>query len=356
MKHKPKAKFLEIGTFPAGSFCFVAPEAFSIDDDFTPGPFKGKVGLYLAANKFSLKIDPIDWDTLTSDINMWSQTACRKPMTICLSTVEKFKQRVPLGYRPRVPSFPYHIQHYKSSNIYHYYDFSMKRRNEFEHLKKYIKDGNHLRLLNRMNSHDRFAAVLGILPNQLIRLVRETKPEDKDVILKDLRLTSFWHGYRVWQQRMYFNREYWRDKAPMIFKGKPDVLDNCVNPFHYLKLVNPKQAPSLGTCNCSAQLMLKKKKRKLPDVKNNTKIDDWLIKVRVVEEKKSIKICTKPEATNSTENSDHIDLSGLDHKYLPANTNPKDFHSGKNLRIRTSSEVVLEEQDRKKRLKIVFSD
>src|ERR1700722_15109072 len=174
-----------------------------------------------------------------------------------------------------------------------------------------------------MNSHDRFAAVLGILPNQLIRLVRETKPEDKDVILKDLRLTSFWHGYRVWQQRMYFNREYWRDKAPMIFKGKPDVLDNCVNPFHYLKLVNPKQAPSLGTCNCSAQLMLKKKKRKLPDVKNNTKIDDWLIKVRVVEEKKSIKICTK----------------------LPANTNPKDFHSGKNLRIRTSSEVVLEEQD-----------
>ena len=83
----------------------------------------------------------------------------------------------------------------------------------------------------------------------------------------------------------------------MIFKGKPDVLDNCVNPFHYLKLVNPKQAPSLGTCNCSAQLMLKKKKRKLPDVKNNTKIDDWLIKVRVAEEKKSIKICTKPEFT-----------------------------------------------------------
>ena len=68
-----KAKFLEIGTFPLGSFCFVAPQAFSIDDDFTPG-LRAK---YLAANKFSLKIDPIDWDTLTSDINMWSQTACR---------------------------------------------------------------------------------------------------------------------------------------------------------------------------------------------------------------------------------------------------------------------------------------
>src|ERR1700738_4120530 len=98
--------------------------------------------------------------------------------------------------------------------------------------------------------------------------------------------------------------------------------------------------------------MLKKKKRKLPDVKNNTKIDDWLIKVRVVEEKKSIKICTKPEATNSTENLDYIDISGLDHKYLPANIKPKDVHNNKNLRIRTASEVVLEEQDRKKRLKL----
>src|ERR1700679_2635737 len=93
-------------------------------------------------------------------------------------------------------------------------------------------------------------------------------------------------------------------------------------PFHYLKLV--RQAPSLGTCNCSAQVM-KKNKRKPGEVKNNAKIDDWLIKVRVVEEKKSIKICTKPEATNSTKNLDHIDLSGLDHKYLPANTNQRIF-------------------------------
>ena len=55
----------------------------------------------------------------------------------------------------------------------------------------YIKDGNHLRLLNRMNSHDRFAGVLGILPNHLIRLVRDTKSDDKDAIIKDFRLTPF---------------------------------------------------------------------------------------------------------------------------------------------------------------------
>ena len=86
-------------------------------------------------------------------------------------------------------------------------------------------------------------------------------------------------------------------------------------------------------------------------MKNNAKIDDWLIKVRVVEEKKSVKIRTRTEVTNNTKNLENIDISGLDHKYLPANTNSKDFHNNKNLRIRTASEVVLEEQDRKKRLK-----
>ena len=150
------------------------------------------------------------------------------------------------------------------------------------------------------------------------------------------------------------SHEYWRDKAPTCLKDKPDVLDKCINPFHYLKLVNPKQA-SLGTCNCSAQVKLKKK-RKLPAVKNNAKIDNWLIKVRVVEEKKSVEICIKPEASNSTDNLNYHDISGLDHKYLPPHTNSKDFLNDKSLRIRTASEVVLEEQDRKKRLKIVCSD
>ena len=115
-----------------------------------------------------------------------------------------------------------------------------------------------------------------------------------------------------------------------------------------MKLVNPKQV-SLGTCNCSAQVMLKK--RKLPAVKHNAKIDDWLIKVRVVEEKKSIKICTNPEATNSTDNLDRNDRSGLDHKHSHAHTNSKNFQNDKNLRVRTASEVVLEEQDRQKQQK-----
>ena len=99
-----------------------------------------------------------------------------------------------------------------------------------------------------------------------------------------------------------------------------------------------------------------KNKRKLCEVKNNAKIDDWLIKVRVVEEKKSIKIRNKTAVTDGTDELDYNDLSGLDHKHLPASTIALDSQKARHLRIRTSGQVVLAEQDRKKRLKIVCSD
>ena len=47
-----------------------------------------------------------------------------------------------------------------------------------------------------------------------------------------------------------------------------------------------------------------------------------------------------------------IMTSGLDHKHLPASTIPLDSLKDKHLRIRTSGQMVLEEQDRKKRLKL----
>ena len=55
--------------------------------------------------------------------------------------------------------------------------------------------------------------------------------------------------------------------------------------------------------------------------------------------------------TRRTDNMDYHDISGLDHKYPHAHTNSKDFQNDKSLRIRTTSEMVLEEQDRQKRQK-----
>ena len=69
------------------------------------------------------------------------------------------------------------------------------------------------------------------------------------------------------------------------------------------------------------------------------KIDNWLVKVRVVE-KKWIKIRNKTAVIDGTDELDYPDLSGLDHKYLPTSTISLDSQKDKHLRIRTASEVA----------------
>jgi hypothetical protein len=68
-----KSRFLEIATFPKGSFSFVAPEHYHIHNNFQPGFFTEKVGLYLCANKASMQVDPIDWHAMVHDLKSWSR-------------------------------------------------------------------------------------------------------------------------------------------------------------------------------------------------------------------------------------------------------------------------------------------
>ena len=67
------SRFIEIATFPKGSFSFVSPEHYHMHNNFQPGTFSEKVGLYLCANKASLQIDPINWDVLSSEFLDWSK-------------------------------------------------------------------------------------------------------------------------------------------------------------------------------------------------------------------------------------------------------------------------------------------
>ena len=94
------ARFLEIVSFDKNSFPFVAPEHFSIREDFRPGFFAGKVVLFLAVNRASLKIDPINWEDMSADILQWSKSYCRTPATICQATRNKFLERKELEYQP----------------------------------------------------------------------------------------------------------------------------------------------------------------------------------------------------------------------------------------------------------------
>jgi len=202
-----KSRFLEIATFPRGSFSFVAPQHYHIHNNFRPGFFAEKVGLYLCANKASLQIDPIDWNAMSHALMAWSHENTKSPPTLNDLTSKKFGQRVTPSHSPR--SFNTDITFKPSSNFFHYYDFALSPENEANTMKTYVPNPDHLELLSKLNQHDRLAGTLGILPNHLIQLLRLTNPEDSTKIIHDLRFATFWSTYRIWSKRQALYRTYW---------------------------------------------------------------------------------------------------------------------------------------------------
>ena len=258
-----KSRFLEIATFPQGSFSFVAPEQYYINNNFQPGVFTEKVGLYLCANKLSLQIDPVDWNLVTQELLYWSKMNTKSLPNFRQLTQEKFQERVTLSHSPRSFSQFNSAQFKPSNNFFHSYDFTLPPQHDVETAKKYITDPNHAKLLSRINQHNRLAGTLGILPNHLIQLLRLTNRESLDNITEELRFTTFWATYDLWNRRQSLYRIY-RNTLPDALKvsnkekkrtnlgkrkrrTKKSILDDCKNPFHYLLLRNPNKKPTQGT-------------------------------------------------------------------------------------------------------------
>ena len=60
---------------------------------------------------------------------------------------------------------------------------------------------NVAKLINQMNRHPRFLSLLGILPNQLRTLLKESDYENREEILLDLSRTLFFAGFRIWASK-----------------------------------------------------------------------------------------------------------------------------------------------------------
>ena len=347
-----KSRYLEIATFPKGSFSFVAPEHYHIHNNFQPGFFSEKVGLYLCANKASLQVDPINWDVMTRDLTVWSQQNAKCSAIICNSSYQKFAQRITPTHRFRSFNTKTNIEFHSSNNFYHYYDFSFPPEDESNSMKPYVPDASHLELLSRINQHDRLAGSLGIVPNHLIQLLRVTNPNSVNKIVNDLRFSTFWSTYNLWIKRQSLNRTYWKivpeccklqetfkknktaeKKVKRKRRSKKIILEDCQNPFHYLLL--KKNLQSLhGTCDCAAQCSRPHKSQKL-EIKN------------LFDAHYDICQQQKPQTRNDIP---HEDLNGLDYKHNPSNSIPKsDIRYS--LHIKTSADIAREEQDRKKRFK-----
>ena len=112
-------------------------------------------------------------------------------------------------------------------------------------------------LINKINDHNPFLSIIGILPNQLRILAKQTN-NDGDKTFEEVSRKLFWNGYNIWKKRKRLISNFWKHIAPEEWKthGKPNrkeyhVSRDCRNPFHFMDkhcdLTHTKPTP----CICS---------------------------------------------------------------------------------------------------------
>ena len=102
-------------------------------------------------------------------------------------------------------------------------------------------------LIRKVNQHSCFLGILGILPNQLRTLLKESGFEHREEALLDISRSLFFAGFRIWTKRQQLNSEYWKiapenrknNKFKKSKRKKHEVHDaalqsKCKNPFHFL--------------------------------------------------------------------------------------------------------------------------
>ena len=240
--------FLEILRFPSGSPLF-------IDVDRVPCPSSGEMSVYLLSNKESMLIDPINWPRFVDSISLEFDSVIINTHADAL-----FRERSALDHAPRVLSRTESIG--PQCKLYTFYDASSpadpikaKSLNLPPHLAK---------LIDKVNQHNPCLSVLGILPNQLRRILKLAKYPDPQEVLTDISRTLFFAGFRVWSRRQFLAKQYWKSAAPenrqlnsKKKRGRVHQIEEkvaqskCKNPFHFLKRHANLSQQRPNRCPCS---------------------------------------------------------------------------------------------------------
>ena len=217
------------------------------------------MSIILAANKESLQVDPINWEKF---LGKCYQCLNGEFITINHITDSLFRERITLQHSPRTLSKQSENTILKSCSIINFYD-------AYAPTEKSLNIGsvppNVAKLINQMNRHPRFLSLLGILPNQLRTLLKESDYENREEILLDLSRTLFFAGFRIWDQRRKMTSRYWKDIAPenrniiLVKKKKKSkrekedyiAVSQCTNPFHFLKRYRNLSNKRRTRCPCS---------------------------------------------------------------------------------------------------------
>ena len=200
------------------------------------------MSILLIANKESLAIDPINWELFLHKIECLSQNWPQGSVTVSRSTDALFRERTNLSHSPRVLSKqPVNVLLNSSSTINFYDAFAPKTPAPMSNI-----PARPAELIRKVNQHSCFLGILGILPNQLRTLLKESGFEHREEALLDISRSLFFAGFRIWTKRQQLNSEYWKiapeNRKNNKFKKskrKKQLYDaalqsKCKNPFHFL--------------------------------------------------------------------------------------------------------------------------
>jgi len=229
----------------------------------------------IALNKESLILDPIDWPVLKNELLEWAQRYCPE-LTINDETDNLFRERALPAHRARVgPSHPP-----KPVGPYRFFCQSNMKKEE----KHFIDCGipaELARKIDRTNRHEQGLSLLGILPNQLRAMLRNSTESiaEAEKAWTDVSKTLFWQGYSIWSMRRKLNAAFWKNIAPADWKKyksdpsksgkvkqsgypsrrkrKQKSSPSCANPFHFLdnaEIIAKKSQLTVPVLNLNGQI------------------------------------------------------------------------------------------------------
>ena len=193
------SQFLDLVTFNIPSPLFVSPGSFV--------SASSTMSIVLAMNKESMLIDPINYELFKSRLLNLSKDWPPGLFSINEHSNALFSERTPLFHPPRTLSkHPINVLLQSCSTINFFDAFTPKKARTPTSLPPRAAN-----LIGQMNRQPRFLGVLGILPNQLRTLLKETGHENREEALLDLSRTLFFAGYRVWKKRQQLATRYWKE-------------------------------------------------------------------------------------------------------------------------------------------------
>jgi len=194
-------------------------------------------------NKESMLTDPINWEFFKEQLSRWSADGHLGIVSVPDTANTLFTERSPLLHNPRALSRQQKNLALESCSIINFFDaYAPKKPRIPNSLPPRVAD-----LIGQMNRHPTFLGVLGILPNQLRSLLKETGHKNREEALLDLSHTLFLAGFRVWKKRQQLANIFWNAVKQRQLKAMPKrkkrkrkqfvEIDEskCQNPFHYLQ-------------------------------------------------------------------------------------------------------------------------